>query len=74
MLPFWTINDFNSSIKQQHFNMLREKYRIPMNIPMHLPFKREKCYYKGTEDVRVYEQLLKMGRRFPLSAFHCRLL
>ena len=74
MLLFQTINDFNSSIKQQHFNMLREKYEIPMNIPMHLPFKREKCYYKGAEDVRVYEQILKVGLRFPLSALHCRLL
>ena len=26
MLPLWTINDFNSSIKQKHFNTLREKY------------------------------------------------
>ena len=26
MLPLWMINDFNSSIKQQHFNTLREKY------------------------------------------------
>ena len=26
MLSLWTINDFNSSIKQQHFNKLREKY------------------------------------------------
>jgi len=26
MLLLWTINDFNSSIKQQHFNTLREKY------------------------------------------------
>ena len=74
MLLFWTINDFNSSIKQQHFNMLREKYGIPMNIPMHLHFKREKCYYKGAEDVRVDEQILKVGLRFPLSALHCRLL
>ena len=42
MLSLWMINDFNSSIKQQHFNTLREKYQIPVNIPMHLPFKREK--------------------------------
>ena len=26
MIPLWTINDFNSSIKQTHFNTLREKY------------------------------------------------
>ena len=26
ILLLWTINDFNSSIKQQHFNTLREKH------------------------------------------------
>nr|POE95744.1 hypothetical protein CFP56_37664 [Quercus suber] len=28
MLPLWTINDFNSSIKECHFNTFREKYQI----------------------------------------------
>ena len=74
MLLLWTINDFNSSIKECHINTLREKYQIPINIPMHLPFKREKCYYKGLEDVNVNEQMLKAGLRFPLSALHHRLL
>ena len=44
MLPLWTINDFNSTIKQKHFNTLREKYQIPVSIPICLPFKYEKCY------------------------------
>ena len=74
MLPLWTINDFNSSIKQQHFNTLREKYKIPVGIPMHLPFKREKCYDKGAEDVGVYEQMLKARPRLPLSALYRRFL
>jgi len=74
MLPLWMINDFNSSIKQHHFNTLREKYQIPVNIPMRLPLKREKCYYKGVKDVGVYEQMLKVGLRFPLSALHRCLL
>ena len=26
MLPLWTINDYNSSIKEHHFNTLRDKY------------------------------------------------
>ena len=26
MLSLWMINDFNSSIKQRHFNSLKEKY------------------------------------------------
>ena len=54
MLPLWTINDFISSVKQTHFNTLREECQILANIPMRLPFKRE-CYYKGVEDVKVYE-------------------
>ena len=74
MLLLWTINDFNSSIKERRFNILREKYQIPVTIPMRLPFKREKCYYEGVEDVGVYEQMLKVGLRFPLSALHRRLL
>ena len=41
---------------------------------MHLPFKREKCYYKGVEDVGVYKQMLRMGLSFPLSALHRHLL
>ena len=68
------INDFDSSIKQKHFNKLREKYQIPISIPICLPFKSEKCYYRGAEDVGVYEQMLKAGLRFLLSALHRRLL
>ena len=40
---------------------------------MHLPYMLEKCCYKGVEGVRVYEQMLKIGLRFPLSSLHCRL-
>ena len=41
---------------------------------MRLPYKSEKCYYEGLEDVGIYEQMLKVGLRFPLSALHRRLL
>ena len=41
---------------------------------MRLPFKHEKCYYKGAEDIGVYEQMLKAGLIFLLSALHHRLL
>ena len=41
---------------------------------MHLPYKSEKCYYEGLEDLGVYEQMLKAGLRFPLSTLHRRLL
>ena len=55
IFPLWTINDFRSTIKQKHFDTLREKFQIPVNIPIRLPYKFEKCYYKGVDDVGVYE-------------------
>ena len=72
MLPYWTVNDFTSSIKEAHFNTLREKYQILTHIPIRLPYKSEKCYYEGVEWFRVYEQMLKAGLRFPLlpSSIH----
>ena len=73
LLPLWTVNDFISKIKETHFKTLRDKYQIPDNIPMHLPYKSKKCYYEGLEDLGVYEQMLKAGLRFPLSTLHCRL-
>ena len=47
MLPKWIVNDFNSTIKEKHFNTLRANYQIPDNILICLPYKSEKCYYEG---------------------------
>ena len=74
MLPEWTVNDFRSTIKDKQFNTLRANYQIPDNIPILLPYKSEKCYYEGVEGVGVYEQMLKVGLRFPLSSLHRELL
>ena len=74
MLPLWTVSDFRSTIKESYFKTLKSKYQIPDNIPLHLPYKSEKCYYRGVEGVKVYEQMLKAGLRFPLSSLHCQLL
>ena len=74
ILPLWTVNNFISTIKQSHFNTLRDKYQIPVHIPLHLPYKLEMCYYEGVEDIKIYEQMLKAGLRFPLSAFYHHLL
>ena len=65
MLPEWTVNYFTSTIKEAHFKTLRANYQIPENIPIHLPYKSEKCYYDKVDDVEVYEQVLKAGLRFP---------
>ena len=64
MLPEWTVNYFVSTIKENQFKTLRENYQIPENIPIHLPYTLEKCYYDGIEGVGIYEQMLKAGLRF----------
>ena len=74
LLPLWMVNDFISKIKEPHFKILRDRYQIPVNIPMRLPYKSEKCYYEGLEDVGIYEQILKAGLKFSLSTLHRRLL
>ena len=74
MSPIWTINDFISTIKENHFKTLKGKYQIPENIPLCLPYKSEKCYYDDVDGVGVYEQMLKAELRFPLSSLHHQLL
>ena len=74
MLPEWTVNNFMSTIKEVHFKTLRAIYQIPDHIPIRLPYKSEKCYYNGVEDVGVYEQALKAGLKFPLNPLKRELL
>ena len=74
MLPEWTVNNFVSTIKENHFKTLRENYQILENIPIRLPYTLEKCYYDSVEGVGVYEQMLKAGLRFLLNTLHRELL
>ena len=74
MLPEWTVNAFTSTIKEAHIKTLRANYQIPDHIPIHLPYKSEKCYYERIDSVGVYEQMLKAGLRFPLNSLHRELL
>ena len=74
LLPLWMVNDFNSSIKKKHFETLKERYQIPIGIPICLPFIFEKCYYQDAEDIGVYKQMFKAALIFPLSALHYHLL
>ena len=53
MLPEWTVNNFTSTIKKAHFKTLKAIYQIPDYIPIRLPYKSEKCYYDGVDDVGV---------------------
>ena len=68
MLPEWTVNNFVSTIKENHFKTLRDNFQILDNIPIRLPYKSEKCYYDRVEGVGVYEQMLKARLQFPLSS------
>ena len=74
MLPEWTVNNFVSTIKENHFKTLRENYQILENILIRLPYTLEKCYYDSIKGVGIYEQMLKAGLRFPLSTLHHELL
>ena len=74
MLPEWMVNNFSSTIKEVHFKTLRAIYQIPDHIPIRLPYKSEKCYYDGVEDIGVYEQAFKAGLRFPLNSLKRELL
>ena len=55
MLPEWTVNNFVSTIMENHFKTLRDNCLILDSIPIRLPYKSEKCYYDGVEGVGVYE-------------------
>ena len=71
VLPLiWTIDDFSSTIQRKHFNTLRDRYQIPVDVPICLPYKFEKCYYLDAPNVGMYEQMFKVGFRLPLSALH----
>ena len=63
MLPEWTVNNFRSTIKEVHFKTIRAIDQIPNHIPIRLPYKFEKYYYDGVDDLGVYEQALKAGLR-----------
>ena len=39
MIPEWTVNNFESTIKENHFKTLRDNFQIPDNIPICLPYK-----------------------------------
>ena len=41
-------------LQSKNLKTLREKYQIPYNIPLPLPYKSKKCYYEGIEGVKVY--------------------
>ena len=51
LLKIWTVNDFLPMMPAMVFNVLRNRYQIPDNIPIRLPGKFEKCYSGRTVDI-----------------------
>lgn len=55
------------------FKKLRDRFQIPENIPIYLPRMFERCYLGKTADVGMYEAMLTVGLRFPLTELHRQL-
>ena len=47
MLPEWTVNNFESTIKENHFKTLRNNFQIPDNIPILCPISLRNATMKG---------------------------
>ena len=55
------------------FKNLRDRFQIPENIPIHLPWKFEKCYSRKTTNVGIYDAMFTAGLRLPLTELHRQL-
>ena len=74
ILPkIWTVNDFLPTMTANIFKNLRDRYQIPDHIPIHLLEKFEKCYSGKTAEVGMYNTILAIGLRLPLTALHHQL-
>ena len=74
ILPaIWTINDFKLMMMTNIFKNLRDRYQIPDNVPIRLPWKFEKCYSGKTADVGMYDAMFAVGLRLPLTELHRQL-
>ena len=69
----WTVNDFKPMMTTKIFNNLRDYYQIPNNIPICMPGKYEKCYFRKTVNVGMYDAMFAAGLRLPLTVLHQQL-
>ena len=75
ILPkIWTVNNFLPTMTAKIFKDLRDRYQIPDHITICLPGKFEKCYSGKTADFGMYDAILAVGFRLPLTALHCQLV
>ena len=71
ILPkMWTINEFKPMMTTNTFKNLHDRFQIPDHILIRLLEKFEKCYLGKTADVNMYDAMLVVGLRLPLSALH----
>ena len=74
ILPkIWTINDFLPTMTAKIFQDLRDRYQIPDHIPIRLHVKFKKCCLGKTTDFGMYDAILAVGLRLPLTALHRQL-
>lgn len=59
MILLWTINDFNSSIKQTQFNTLREKYQIPSTYQSVYPLNTKSVIIRVLKTLGCMSRCLK---------------
>ena len=67
------VNDFKPPMTTNIFKNLWDHYRIPNNIPIHLPGKFEKCYYGKTANVGMYDAMFVASLILPLMVLHRQL-
>ena len=70
----WTVNDFLPTMTAKIFKDLRDRYQILDHITICLPGKFEKCYSGKTADFGMYDAILAVGFRLPLTALHRQLV
>ena len=60
-------------LKENTLTPYERDIRFPLTSPSVYLLSLKKCYYRGVDDVGVYEQMFKARFRLPLSALHRRL-
>ena len=60
-------------MSQKVCDKLCDHFQILENLPLHLPWKFERCYSRKTADVGTYYAMFAAGLRLPLTELHHQL-
>ena len=63
----WAINKFFPKMSDRVFKELHTRFQIPDHISIHLPRKKEKCHTRMTANVGMYDVVLIVRLRLPLT-------